>query len=57
MKAINLKMRSYGIFRAKNRKEWKLSDKTMEAICLFDKIIQEENRFRNMGEQEDVDKL
>jgi hypothetical protein len=30
------------VFRAKNRKDWKLSDKTLEAINMLDSVIREE---------------
>jgi hypothetical protein len=36
-------MRSFGHFKAKNQKNWKLSVKNIQSVCRFDKIIQDYN--------------
>lgn len=42
IKMINMKLRCFGVFKVKNRKQWKISDKSIESIYEFDKIILEE---------------
>jgi DNA polymerase elongation subunit (family B) len=41
LKTINQNMRSFGHFKAKNQKNWKLSVKNIQSVCRFDKIIQD----------------
>lgn len=38
IKCINLKLRCLGIFKVKNRKNWKISDKALSLILSFDRI-------------------
>ena len=38
MKAINLKLRCLSIFKAKSRKNWKISEKALSLISSFDRV-------------------
>jgi hypothetical protein len=42
MATINSKLRCFGLFKVKNRKDWKISEKHLQRICEFDKIANEE---------------
>lgn len=39
IKNLNLKLKCFGIFKVKNRKHWKVTAKTMEAILSFDDVM------------------
>lgn len=42
IKVINMRLRCFGVFKVKNRKQWKISDKSIESILEFDKVVVEE---------------
>lgn len=41
MKALNLRIRCFGVFKAKCRKNWTLSRKGLVTLCEFDKVVVE----------------
>lgn len=41
IKYLNSKLRCFGVFKVKNRKNWKLTMRGMKAICEFDDVIHE----------------
>lgn len=43
IKSLNVKLRCFGMFKVKNRKSWKISVKSLQAILNFDDIIIEQN--------------
>ncbi len=43
IKTLNLKLRCFGIFKVRNRKQWKITIKTLRAILTFDDIIVEKD--------------
>jgi hypothetical protein len=45
-----MKIRSYGHFKAKCQRTWKISEKHLELICKFDKVIVEEIFYHESNE-------
>jgi hypothetical protein len=41
IKVINMRLRCFGVFKVKNRKQWKISDKSIESILEFDRVVVE----------------
>ena len=46
IKTINFRLRSYGHFKAKNQKLWKITEKNLETLSRFEKIFLEETSFQ-----------
>ncbi len=42
IKIVSSRLRCFGVFKVKNRKQWKLSRKSLGKVLNFDKVILED---------------
>lgn len=42
IKIVSSRLRCFGVFKVKNRKQWKLSKKSLGKVLNFDKVIVED---------------